>query len=133
MAYAAFSSGVALAHAGLGSVHGLAAALGGFFPVPHSVACARLLPIAAGANIAALESGRGYQPALTAYRDAETALGAGLADFCGRFKVPGLSKFGMTAADIPRVVAASRGGSMKTNPVELADDELAAILREALI
>ena len=132
MAYASFSSGVALAHAGLGAVHGLAAALGGFFPVPHSVACARLLPIAAAANIAALEAGRGYQPALLAYRDAAKALGEGIREFCGRFRMPGPSEYGMTAADIPRVVAASRGGSMKTNPVELSDGELAAILREAL-
>jgi alcohol dehydrogenase len=31
-------------------------------------------------------------------------------------------------ADIPRIVANSRGSSMKTNPVLLEDSEIAAIL-----
>jgi alcohol dehydrogenase len=42
--------------------------------------------------------------------------------------LPTLAHYGMTPADIPRIVADSRGSSMKTNPVLLEDSEIAAIL-----
>jgi alcohol dehydrogenase len=46
--------------------------------------------------------------------------------------LPRLSAFGVSEADIPKIVANSRGSSMKTNPVELLDDEIADILRACL-
>ena len=42
--------------------------------------------------------------------------------------LPELARYGVTQADIPRIVANSRGSSMKTNPVPLEDSEIAAIL-----
>lgn len=47
-------------------------------------------------------------------------------------KVPDLGTFGVDPAAVPDVVAGSRGSSMKGNPVELTDDELAGILHAAL-
>ncbi len=132
MAYASFLSGVALSNCGLGAVHGLASPLGALFPVPHSAACARLLPIVTRANHAALAAGRGEKSALQAYRRAEEALGRSIGDFCAAFKFPGLSSFGMTEEAIPKVVEGATGGSIKSNPVELTGEELAGILREAL-
>ena len=44
MSYASLLGGMALANAGLGAVHGLAAPIGGTFKAPHGAVCACLLP-----------------------------------------------------------------------------------------
>ena len=44
----------------------------------------------------------------------------------------GSAKLGVRAADIPVLVAESRGSSMRTNPIVLDDAEIAAILADAL-
>src|SRR5690606_33194026 len=70
MAYAALLSGITLAQVGLGSVHGLAAPLGAFFPHPHGVACGTLVAECTRANIRLLQARAPDSPALWRYAHA---------------------------------------------------------------
>ncbi|MFP4063718.1 MAG: iron-containing alcohol dehydrogenase [Halochromatium sp.] len=145
MAYASLLSGICLAQTGLGSVHGLASPLGAFFPIPHGMACGTLVAKATEVNIRALQAREPDNPALEAYAtvgrlfagdqrlSAEAARGA-LLDRLRQWRedlhLQPLSAWGVTRADHPRIVANSRGSSMKTNPIVLEDEEIAAILND---
>lgn len=143
IAYASLLSGITLAQAGLGSVHGLASPLGAYFPIPHGVVCGTLMAEATAVNIQALREREPESPALHKYahiselltrrqyadhREAGDALVALLRDWLERLNLPRLSAFGMGAAQLDKVVANCRGGSMKTNPLVLLDEELAGLL-----
>jgi len=147
MAYAALISGITLAQVGLGSVHGLAAPMGAFFPIPHGVVCGTLVASATQVNIEALQARDPDGPALARYarlaeilcarriREPAAAwadLVALLQDWTERLRLPRLARYGVTAGDIPRIVAHSRGSSMKTNPIVLTDDEIARVLGEQI-
>lgn len=142
MLYASSISGLALANAGLGSVHGLASPLGAFFPIPHGVVCGTLVSAAARQNISLLEAMNPLHPALYKYATAgrlmlddqclsDKAARAGLLDlldeWTGRLGIARLSAFGISAADIPKITAHVSGG-MKTNPVQLTDIQAQALL-----
>jgi alcohol dehydrogenase len=143
MAYAALVSGITLAQVGLGSVHGLAAPLGAFFPIPHGVACGTLVATATRINIETLRVREPTHPALEKYAQvgrllnkqghmdqaaSHIALIDTLETWTRELGLPTLAHYGVTPADIPRIVANSRGSSMKTNPIRLDDAEIAAIL-----
>lgn len=143
MAYAALLSGICLAQVGLGSVHGLASPLGAYFPIPHGVVCGTLVAVATEINLAALKQRAPQHPALTKYAavgrllanrptaDSETAhdlLCQTLQTWTEHLQLPRLGQYGVTHADIPKIVANSRGTSMLTNPVVLHDDEVAQIV-----
>ena len=143
MAYAAMVSGITLAQVGLGSVHGLAAPLGAFFPIPHGVACGTLVAMATRINIEALRDREPDHPTLEKYAQvgrllskqgqldqqaAHTALITTLEDWTHALSLPTLAHYGVKPADIPRIVANSRGSSMQTNPIRLDDSEITAIL-----
>ncbi|MEX1056877.1 MAG: iron-containing alcohol dehydrogenase [Natronospirillum sp.] len=147
LAYASLMSGITLAQAGLGSVHGLASPLGAFFPIPHGVVCGTLLAEATAVNIAALSDRQPDSPALAKYARVGRLLSADdtLADvaactqlvdtlrlWTAHLAMPRLSHFGMTEDDYPRVCAKARGGSMKTNPLVVSDAELTRILSARL-
>jgi alcohol dehydrogenase class IV len=52
---------------------------------------------------------------------------------CADLKIPGLSRYGLSEADIPAVVAeAQRASSTKGNAIALSDEELTAVLQQAL-
>lgn len=148
MAYAALLSGICLANAGLGAVHGFASPLGAQLPIPHGMACGAVLWQVTEANVTALAARDPSSPALPKYAQAGRILArlphsssdqtarVGLVDvlheWVDALDVPPLSAFEMTAAHIPVIVADSPGSSMRTNPIELTDPELTAILERAL-
>ncbi|MEJ5210595.1 MAG: iron-containing alcohol dehydrogenase [Burkholderiales bacterium] len=147
MAYAALVSGITLAQAGLGSVHGLASPLGAFFPIPHGVVCGTLVAEATRANIDIMEQRDPDNPALVKYAQAgrlfrnkthlepvgaRVFLVHSLTELTRALNLPRLSAYGVTEADLPRIVAHCRGSSMKTNPIVLTDDEVRDILLKRL-
>lgn len=147
VAYASLCSGICLAQTGLGSVHGLASPLGAFFPIPHGVVCGTLVAEASEINLRALSAREPHNPALPKYAQvgelltgasfatasaAQAALVALLRKWTQQLELPKLAHYGMLSTDIPRVVANSRGSSMKTNPLLLSDEELAELLERRL-
>lgn len=147
MAYAALLSGICLAQTGLGSVHGLASPLGAFFPIPHGVVCGTLIGTAARVNLAALRERDPANPAWCKYarasdilhgrhypsiEESHAALLALLDDWTERLALPRLSAYGIQESDFAHIVAHSRGGSMKTNPLVLSDSEISEVLRQRL-
>ena len=143
MAVASLFGGLALANAGLGAVHGFAGPIGGMFPAPHGAICARLLPWVMEANVRALQQRSPLAPALARYDEigrlltgnpAATATDgvAWVQALAELLRVPPLSRFGVTPADFPEIVAKSQqASSMKANPIALTDAELTGILWQA--
>ena len=143
MSIAALFGGLALANAKLGAVHGFAGPLGGLFPAPHGMICARLLPLVVEANVRALQTREPNSTVLKRYDEVAQLLTgrstagaseaiAWLHQLCADLNVAPLSQFGFTANDIPTVVAqAQKASSMKGNPLVLTDEELQRILAQA--
>jgi alcohol dehydrogenase class IV len=144
MALTALFSGMALANAALGAVHGFAGPLGGMYPIAHGVICARLLPIVMEANIRALRARQPDGVALTRYGEVARLL-TGRADAVAddgvawayqlreTLHIPPLGGFGVEARDFDDIVEkSSRANSMKGNPLPLTDEELRDIIDKAV-
>jgi len=152
MAWAALCSGIALASAGLGAVHGLVAPLGARFGIHHGMGCGALVAAATRTNLAALAERAPGSRALDRYAEAgrllagdplpttgtltdeaaRHALLATLDRLADALLIPRLAACGVTAHAFPALVAEGRGSSMQTNPVVLTDAEIRAILAASL-
>jgi alcohol dehydrogenase class IV len=148
MALASLLSGLALANAGLGIVHGFASPLGGMFDAPHGAICAALLPYGMEANISALRRDEQRSPVLnetlSRYRSiARHLTGRSSAEpedgvqavqaLAASLKVQPLGHFGMRPEDADEVVEkALNASSMKKNPVALSKEELKRVYLSAL-
>jgi alcohol dehydrogenase class IV len=144
LATASLYGGLCLANAGLGAVHGFAAPLGGMFAAPHGAVCAALLPAVLRVNARALAARAPNSSARARCRELAAMLtgreGASIdegvdwiAGLCRTLEVPGLSRYGMTAARIPELVTKARAASsMKGNPLPLTDAELVEIAAASL-
>jgi alcohol dehydrogenase class IV len=142
---AALLSGLALANAGLGVVHGFAAPIGGRFPAPHGAICAAILPYGIEINLRALRARAPQSAALGRYQEVARMLtGRGDAtaeegiawtrDICQEFGIPSLAAYGVRNEDVPSLVAeAAKASSMKGNPLPLTAEELAEVLTRAVM
>lgn len=143
MALASLHSGLALANAGLGAVHGLAGPLGGVSEAPHGAVCGRLLPVTTEVNVRALRERAPDSPALTRYREVAALLTgdpaaviedgiAWMHALVDDLDVPGLDAYGLGDDDLGLVSeAAARASSMRGNPIELSAHERREILERA--
>lgn len=144
MSLASLFSGIALANAGLGAVHGFAAPIGGQFDAPHGLICARLLPIVMKMNILALSRRKPDSSVRVRYDDigkiltqdpqADALRGVlWVEELCSALKISSLASIGLSRADIHDIVhKAMRASSMKGNPIELTEEELKDILEKAI-
>ena len=144
LALASLFGGLCLANSGLGAVHGFAAPVGGMFEAPHGAVCAALLPAVLDVNLRALRARAPQHPAVPRFQvvaelltgrpdaRAEDAL-EWVEDLRAALRVPGLGRYGLTAAEVPALVAkAKAASSMKANPLVLTDAELTEIATRSM-
>lgn len=143
LAFAAMYSGMALANAGLGAVHGFAAPIGGSFKAAHGAVCAALLAPVWAANWEIIQKG-GHAGAKSRFETVALVLAgnehatpdlltAELQALTRRLRIPGLSAHGIGEADLDSLATkAAQASSMKGNPVPLSHETLVGILRQAL-
>ena len=144
MALASLWSGICLANAGLGVVHGFAAVIGGMIGAPHGEICAALLPGVMEANLRALQEREPASPALGRYqhltdlifdeaghRPEEAA--SSLRTLGQDLGIRPLRELGVHHADVPEIVAnTARASSTQGNPIRLSENELGEILADEL-
>lgn len=139
MSYASLISGITLANAGLGIVHGLASPIGGYFDIPHGVVCGTLVAAAAQINIEALRRvddnvslekfalvGAMLTGCDSIWIDkCCTLLIETLDSWVQTLNIPRLGKYGITESFLDKIVDAA---SNKQNPVKLSKNEIKQIL-----
>lgn len=144
MAFSSLLSGLSLANAGLGIVHGFAGPLGGLLNAPHGALCAAVLPHGMAVNIRALRERASDPEALLKYRRVAQLLtgdsqaepedaGRFASDLCGSLTVSSLGAYGLQRSQVPDLVAkVAIASSTKANPIPLFTEELAEIAERAL-
>jgi alcohol dehydrogenase class IV len=143
MALAAMFSGITLSHAGLGLVHGFASPLGGFYHIPHGVACGSLMAPVFARTIDNLQD-RPDHPAIQKLlivskvfadlkykQDVEymQAFKEKLIHITKLLEVPFLSEFGLNEEGIQKVVERT---SHKCHPVKLTQVQMEDALRNRI-
>jgi alcohol dehydrogenase class IV len=145
MSFAALTSGICLANAGLGAVHGFASSIGGIYNIPHGLICGTLMASGNEINIRELRKMDTGQPYLKKY----ALLGRLFSDESGKsdsyytdsfiqflhrltseLNLPGLSGYGVEEKDVDYIC---RNTDIKNNPVKLTPEDLKDILRPRLL
>ena len=142
VAFGAFLSGVTLANAGLGVVHGVAGPMGGLVNVPHGVACANLLPVAIAATVDTLVAANTVEAHRFIEKFARVAALFGMAqsspvDRCRRLvdtlygwlddlAIPRLERFGLKPEHVDPIV---HQASNKNNPLPLSANQIAHMIQ----
>lgn len=145
IAYAATISGITLANAGLGVVHGFAQPLGSFFGIPHGVVCGTLM--AAVNSVTARKLGRDGLSNTTAFKryvkigklfaGTHTKSDVYYLDFCinalerltSELQLPRLSDYGIKEKHFDEIVAFT---GLKYHPIKLDGEDLKEILGRRL-
>lgn len=144
MSVTALLGGICLANAGLGAVHGIAGAIGGWYLGPHGAVCARLLApvMAMNINIARRTAPNGS--VMVRYRHVARLLTSNpraqpedgvefVKNLCADLNIPGLGAYYVEKSGFERMIRqALQSSSMKGNPVTLEDEHIAMILEQAL-
>lgn len=140
MSFAALTSGICLANAGLGAVHGFASSVGGMFNVPHGIICGTLMAAANEVTVRKLRNTAGYKNALRKYAKlGEIYVDDKLTDddnyidgfisylneITKRLNLPGLKSSGVEEAALGKICASTE---VKNNPVKLDENDLMEIL-----
>jgi alcohol dehydrogenase class IV len=143
MAYAALVSGIVLANAGLGVVHGFASSIGGMFNVPHGVICGTLAGPATRVTIDKLRQDNSDEAktALRKYAVAGWRLSGKLAynvtEGCetlvacllrwrDELHIPRLAVGGIVEKDFENICRVTES---KNNPAMMTQEDLLAVLR----
>lgn len=140
MALAAYLSGVTLANAGLGTVHGLAGVIGGMKDIPHGLICSRLMGPANVMTVRKLRTTSEPGVALLKYayagrvvtgnpsRSDDYCIDA-LLDFINdlttSLRIPPIRTYDVTENDLREF---ARQGDNKNNPVALNEQERFEVL-----
>jgi alcohol dehydrogenase class IV len=144
MTLAALSSGLALANAGLGAVHGIAAPVGGLCSAAHGSVCAALLGPVLQTNLEAARRDARTGLVLERYVELSRLVGASGGDepqalidwvvsLTARLRVPRLGEQGVVSNQIEEIARRSlAASSMKGNPVTLSAGAVEATIRAAL-
>ncbi len=147
MAYAALCSGIVLANAGLGIIHGLAPELGSMFGIPHGTVCGTLMAAGNELTLNGLRErvndqhgpalplnkyrrlGRLFCPGGAEAGDDGQCFVDQLYQLTEKLKLPGLSAYG---ADARQLEAIAGKASNKNNPVSLSQKDITALLLKRL-
>jgi alcohol dehydrogenase class IV len=140
MSFAALTSGICLANAGLGVVHGFASSIGGIYDIPHGLICGTLMASANEVNVRELRKNSSDRSALKKY----ALLGELFVDEYGKtesyyidsfiqflhkitddLQLSGLKKHGLEEKNLEIIC---RNTEIKNNPVKLAEEDLEEIL-----
>jgi alcohol dehydrogenase class IV len=144
MSFAATTSGICLANAGLGVVHGFASSIGAMYDIPHGIICGTLMATSNEINVRALRRKSVNPEALNKY----TLLGKLFLDDTGKaddyyvdgfikylhnltheFKLPGLKETGLEEQNIEMICSATE---IKRNPAKLTLEDLIEIVSNRL-
>lgn len=144
MAYAAFVSGLTLASAGLGLVHGFASSVGGFFDIPHGLICGTLMGPANRITLIKLLEEKSNEKAVEKYAEVGRIFSGvdgkstkwyaeflvqTIQDWTARFGLEKLSVFGFRSRDVTEVAQITDN---KFNPIRLNSEEMGRILAERI-
>lgn len=143
MAYAALVSGITLANAGLGVVHGIASPLGGLFDVPHGVVCGTLVGDATRMTVDLLRQRDDIAPLMKCARAGALLTGRSEGDVTGTcdalvelidhwieaLGVPRLGTYGIGEDDIGPIAA---GSDSKNSPVPFTREQIKELLRKRI-